>query len=232
MPFGDRTVRCAAGPVPERRRPAGRRTGGARPSAGSPQERPGGSAETVMSVGRLRGRPSLPPSRTLGRRLLGPRGSRGVGDQGLLQCIRDGGGEAGSGSLDCGGRRRVDSPVGRVSLDIAGRVARPRREPYSKGSDVTACELVGRELVLQAVELLGGERGVGGPQAGVASERQLQEFRSCIAVQGGGDVDEVARQRAASSAVVFDPTASSRCRTGPTSSRTASCARQSRPRSS
>jgi hypothetical protein len=127
-----------------------------------------------------------------------PRRWRGVGERGLLQRVTDGRGEAGNGSLGGAGRRKVDSSLLGVGLEVSGRVARPRREPLAKSSDVTAGEFVGRGLVLQAVELLlGGERRVGGPQSGVASERQLEEFPSGVAVEGGGDVDEVARQRAA-----------------------------------
>ena len=121
-----------------------------------------------------------------------------VGERGLLERVGDGCREAGGGALGGGGWRGADSLVRGVGLVVGGRIARPRRVPLSQGGDVGGGELVGRELVvLESVELLGGERGVGGPQAGVAGERQLEELPSSVAVEGGGNVAVVARERTA-----------------------------------
>ena len=50
VPFGDRTGRCAAGPVPERRATSGSRTGV--PGAGSPHKRWGaGEREALFGYG-------------------------------------------------------------------------------------------------------------------------------------------------------------------------------------
>lgn len=72
IPFGYRTDRCAAGPVPERRRPAGRSRAGCSPGRGLARPKPGSrrwvaavgrGKETSRSLSQVGGLPHLPEVR-------------------------------------------------------------------------------------------------------------------------------------------------------------------------